>query len=221
MVKCCKEAEAFISLEKRLLDLHLPPWEWPAGSEPLGPRQKFVSGLDLVPDCLEALLLCCRGCANTMRLHGLGGKGIKKTKQKQKKTKTVTYSLLTTFAFNSFCHLHFTESKCIFRLDILPSLWILVHLDSAKAGSLRLSSPALSGLPVPSPRPAGPGTGKGSSHLLPALQRADRPLLGQSSASWRHIFRTQSRIIGVFFCPHYFPHYTVALVSHSQSILRK
>lgn len=69
MIKCSKEAEAFIPLEKWLFNLHLPPWEWSAGSKPLGLWQKFISGLDLVPDNLKALLLRCRSCANTMRLH--------------------------------------------------------------------------------------------------------------------------------------------------------
>lgn len=182
MIKCCKEAEAFISLEKRLFNLHLPPWERPAGSEPLRHRQKFVSGLYLVPDCLKALLLRCWGCANTMRLHGLGWV------VRDLKNKAVTHGLPTT-PFHYLCRLHFTNSKKKCCLDILPSPWTLVHLDFAKAGFLRQWGPALSGLPVPSPHPAGPGTGRGSWHLLPALQRADKRLRGRSSSSWPHTLK--------------------------------
>lgn len=75
-----------------------------------------------------------------------------------------------------------------------------MRVGSARAGSLCPSGPALSGLPVPSPRPAGPGTGRDSSPRLPAPQRADRLQLGQSSASWRHTWRTQSVVVvWVFF----------------------
>lgn len=148
-----------------------------------------------------------------MRLHGSGWV------VRDLKNKAVTHGLPTT-PFHIFCCLHFTSSKCIFHLDILPSLWTLVHLDSAKAESLHQSGPVLSGLPVPFPHPAGPGTVRGSSHLLPVLQRADRPLLGRSSVSWRHILRKQSQVvIAFFFCFSFFTHDTFALVSHSQSKL--